>query len=73
MYEEFIHELHMYAKAGGIFSMGYLPISLLPPSKLWEILGDVKKAIQITNPDSNIVIKRLHLYYDKKLVTFGID
>ena len=26
-----------------------------------------------TIPDYNIVIKRLHLYYDMKLVTFGID
>ena len=32
-----------------------------------------QKAIQITNPDCNIIIKRLHLYYDMKLVTFGID
>ena len=26
-----------------------------------------------TNPGYDIVIKRLHLYYDMKLVTFGID
>ena len=26
-----------------------------------------------TNPDYNIVIKRLHFYYNMKLVTFGID
>ena len=26
-----------------------------------------------TNPDYDIVIKRLHLYYDMKLVTFRID
>ena len=26
-----------------------------------------------TNPDYDIVIKGLHLYYDMKLVTFGID
>ena len=25
------------------------------------------------NPDNDIVIKRLHLYYDMKLVTFNID
>ena len=43
------------------------------PSKLQEILGEVKKAIQNTNPDYDIVIKRLHLYYNMKLVTFGID
>ena len=52
---------------------GYLLISLLPPSQLQEILGKVKKAIQNTNPDYDIVIKRLHLFYDMKLVTFGID
>ena len=26
-----------------------------------------------TNPDYDLVIERLHLYYDIKLVTFGID
>ena len=41
--------------------------------KLQEILKEVKIAIQISNPDYDIVIKRLHLYYDMKLVTFGIN
>ena len=41
--------------------------------KLQEILKDIKKAIQISNPDYAIVIKRLHLYYDAKLVTFGVN
>ena len=72
-YEEFISQLCMYEKGIRILSKGYLPISLLPPLKLWEILGEVKKAIQKTNPDYDIVIKRLYLYYDMKLVTFGID
>ena len=63
----------MYAEVIRILSKGYLPISLLPPSKVEEILGEVKKTIQITNPDYDIVIKRLHLYYDMKLVTFGVD
>ena len=62
----------MYAKAIRVLLKGYLPISLLPPSKLHEILGEVKQAIQIANPDYNIVIK-LHLYCDMKLATFGID
>ena len=26
-----------------------------------------------TNPDYDIVIKRLHVYYDVELLTFGID
>ena len=33
----------MYAKVIRILSKGYLPISVLPPSKLQEILGKVKK------------------------------
>ena len=73
MYERFLTQLQMYAKAIRILLKDYLPISLLPTSKLQEILGEVKKAIQTTNPDYDIVIKRLHLYYDMKLVTFGID
>ena len=33
----------------------------------------VKATIRKTNPDYDLVIKRLHLYYDMKIVTFGID
>ena len=29
--------------------------------------------VKKTNPDYDLVIKRLHLYYDMKLVTFGTD
>ena len=53
--------------------MVYLPISLVTPSKLRQILNDVKIAIRKTNPDYDLVIQRLHLYYDMQLVTFGID
>ena len=73
MYERFVMQLQMYAKAIRILAKGYLPISLLPPSKLQDILGEVKKAIHITNPNYDIVIKISHLYYDMKSVTFGID
>ena len=45
---------------------GLFTHSLLPPSKLQEILGKVKMAIQITNPDYDIGIKRLPIYYDMK-------
>ena len=34
MYEGFIEELKLYSKAIRVLSKGYLPISLLPPSKL---------------------------------------
>ena len=45
MYKEFISQLHMYEKVIRILSKGYLPISLLLPSRLQEILSEVKKAI----------------------------
>ena len=66
-------QLCMYAKVIRILAKGYLPISLITLLKLKEILHAVQTAIRKTNPVYDIVIKRLHLYYDMKLVTFGID
>ena len=73
VYEKFINQFKMFANAIRVLSKGYLPISLLPPMKLQDILNEVKKTIKITNPDHDIIIKRLHLYYDMKLVTFHIN
>ena len=56
-----------------ILAKGYLPILLITPSKLQEVLNSVKDTLTKTNPDYDIIIKRLHLYYDMKLVTFRID
>ena len=56
-----------------VLSKGYLPITLLSPSKLDVILQKVRVAVHIKNRDYDLVIKRLYLYYDMKLVTFGID
>ena len=33
----------------------------------------VRNTVRKTNPDYDLVLKRLYLYYDMKLVTFGID
>ena len=63
----------MYTKAVRNLAKDYLPILLVTPLKLQEILDLVKEALIQTNPEYDIVIKRLHLYYDMKLVTFGID
>ena len=52
---------------------GYLHISLITPSILRGTLSKVKITIRKTSPDYDLVIDRLHLYYDMKLVTFGID
>ena len=60
-------------KAVRILLKGSLPILLLPPSKLQEILCEVNKVIQMINPDYDTVIKRPHLYYDIKLATFGMN
>ena len=72
MYNEFIKQLHLYAEAIRTLAKRYLPISLITPLKLKEMLGAVKTTIRKTNPDYDIVIKRLHLYYDMKLATFSI-
>ena len=46
---------------------------MVTPSKLREILNDVKTATWKTNPDYDLLIDKLHLYYDMQLVTFGIN
>ena len=48
MYERFIAELRSYSKAIRVLSKGYLPISLIPPSKLEQILEQVKLALAKT-------------------------
>ena len=73
MWDEFIKQLHMYVEAVRVLAKGYLPISLVTSLKLKEILDTVKTTIRKTNPDYDIVIKRLHLHYDMKLVTFSIE
>ena len=69
----FINQLKTYSQVIRVLSKGYLPIFLLPPLKLNIILQEVNEALQVTNRDYDMVIKRLCLYYDMKLVTFGID
>ena len=66
-------QLCIYAKAIRILAKGYLSISLITPLRLQNILDEVKTAVWKTNQDYDIVIKRLYLYYDMKLVTFDID
>ena len=73
MYEKFINELKSYSKAIRILLKGYLPIMLIMPSKLEAILHQVQLAITKSNQDYEIVLNRLYLYYNMKLVMFGID
>ena len=60
-------------KAVQILLKGYLPLSLIMPSKVEVILRQVQAAITKSNQDYEIVLNRLYLYYNMKLVTFGID
>ena len=46
---------------------------MIKPDKLQEILTEVKKSLHVTDPDYNLVLDWLHLYYDMQLVTFSID
>ena len=73
MYKRFLNQLRQYSQAIRVLSKGYLPITLLSPSKLNIILQKVRETVQKENKDYDILIKRLYLYYDMKLVTFGID
>ena len=73
LYKELITQLKSYVSTIRILAKGNLPTTLITPSKLQEILGEVTKSLQQTNPDYALVLDRLHLYYDMQLVTFGID
>ena len=73
IYKEFISQLCIYAKAVRILVKGYLPISLIKPLNLQEVIDSVKETLIKTNSDYEIVIKRLHLYYNMKLFILSID
>ena len=73
LYKELITQLKSYVSAIRILAKGYLPMTLITPSKLQEILAEVTKSLQQTNPDYALVLDRLHMYYNMQLVTFGID
>ena len=73
LYKEIITQLRSYLSAIRVLAKSYLPTTLITPSKLLEILADIMKSLQHTNPDYTLVLERMHLYYDMQLVTFGID
>ena len=64
LYGELITQLHIYVSVIRVLVKGYLPNNLIKLAKLQEILAEVKKTLQITNPDYDLVLDRLHLYYD---------
>ena len=73
MYDRFVNQLKDYAQAIRVLSKAYLPISLLPPSKLAKILHEVTQVLSKTNKNYGLVLKGMYKYYDMKLVMFGTD
>ena len=57
MYERFLNQLRQYSQAIRVLSKGYLPITLLLPSKLNTILQKVRETVQKDNKDYDILIK----------------
>ena len=57
MYERFLNQLRQYSQAIRVLSKGYLPITLLSPSKLNIILQKVRETVQNDNKDYDILIK----------------
>ena len=73
LYRELVTQLCTHVSTIRVLAKGYLPNTLITPTKLQKNLIEVKKTLQITNPDYDVVIDRLHLYHDMPLITFGID
>ena len=72
MSERFVSQLKEYLQVIRILSKGYLPISLLTPSKLAKLLHEVKQVLLKISKNYSLVIKGMSEYY-MKLVMFGID
>ena len=72
-YRELNTQLCIYTSTIRIIPKGYQLISLATPSKLREILNEFKTAIWKTNPDYDLVLDGLHMYYSIQLITFGIN
>ena len=57
MYERFLNKLRQFSQAIRVLPKGYLPITLLSPSKLNIILQKVRETVQKENKDYDILIK----------------
>ena len=73
IYKELISQLCMYVSAIRILVTEYLPNTLRTPEKLQAILHEVRKILRVTNPDYDLVIDRLHFYYDMQLATLSVE
>ena len=66
-------ELKSYSKALRVLSKGYLPYIINPTFKIKGNFGTGKRSLTKTSKDCGLVLGRLYLYYDMKLVVFGIE
>ena len=76
MYERFVNQLKEYSQAIRILLKGYLPISLLLPSKLAKILHVVKQVVLKTNKNRNLIIQFpvfVQPYTQKPLTLYQIE
>ena len=69
MYERFINQLKEYSQVIRLLSKGYFTYISITTVKSKYHIGKHERALQINNRDYDLVIKRLYLYYDMKLVT----
>ena len=56
LYKELVTQLQSYISAIRVLAKGYLPTTLITPSKLQEILDAVTKSLQRTNLDYALVL-----------------
>ena len=63
LYKEFITQLHIYAAAIRVLAKGYLPISLISPLKLKEILIEVYISHTV-----ELILKKVGILWNSTLV-----
>ena len=73
IYEVLVHKLEQFIEALDTLHTGHLPINLISPTQLKHMLNQVKKALQKTNPNYNLLFPDLYYYYDMKLVSFSYN
>ena len=73
LYDELERILREFLSAVRILSKGYLPASLFPPTILHRITSNALQMVQKKNPNYILMIKHVTVYYDMKMVTFGVN
>ena len=59
-YKDLLRKLNTYTNAIHIFSTWYLPLNLMFPSQLNEMVKQVERAVVATKSQYDIALKRLH-------------